>query len=243
MRRVVCALIVVALMSVGMVRPSGIVAQDATPVPTDPFPITADPALCTGERAAVEDLLGLWFDAEGTPAATDAMGSPVAMDGMEAMNEVTLPLGEPAGAAITAEITTVVQNVFSCFAAGDPLVSYGLFSENLQRMFGPEPGTTREEAEFFLTQEAQPDDELGDIVAITDVMLLEDGRVGAFIVDRYLGQYSTSYVIFVQEDGRWLVDDVIGFTEDEEEMDEASTDDGTPDDPAMDDAAEATPTS
>lgn len=82
--------------------------------------------------------------------------------------------------------------------------------------FSPDPGQTREDVAAFIeaTPIAEPDTGI-ELVAITDVMLLEDGRVGAFVVDREQ-TIQTVYVIFEQSGDRWLVDEVIEFTSGEE---------------------------
>ena len=182
------------------------VAQDATPETTaHDFPLVADPALCTGEPRATEDLLNLWFPEEGTPAAEAAMTE-------ESPNEVTIPVGQPADEATTDAITTTVHQLFSCFAAGDFPRATAFFTDDLTRLFGPGPDETREEAAAFL--EATPMAETGagetQIVAITDAMVLDDGRVGAFVVDSSPEGTFTVYAIFEEQaDGRYLVDEVI----------------------------------
>ena len=216
---------IVMLLGTIVVGGDAVVAgQDATPAAgEDDFPLVADPALCTVEPRSTEELLDLWFPAEGSPVA-EATG---AED--EPPTEVTIPVGAPVDdEAVMAGVTATVHEVFSCFEAGDVLRAYALFTDDLARQFGPEPGTPREEAEAFLAggfpEEATPDGEAvgGDvpeefqIVAVTDVMDLADGRVGAFVVD----EEGTAYVIFEQTGDRWLVDEVIEFSfgeEDEEE--------------------------
>ncbi len=114
-----------------------------------------------------------------------------------------------------AGVTATVHEVFSCFAAGDAPRAYALFTDDLARQFGPEPGQTREDAIAFVeaTPVQAPEEEQGRILAITDVMLLDNGRVGAFVVD----EAGTAYVIFEQTGDRWLVDEVIEFSFGEEE--------------------------
>jgi hypothetical protein len=177
-----------------------------------------DPADCTGEPADVNALLDVWYGAGATPVAVSG-----ASDGM-ASTEITIPVGSPATDEVIAEVISVVQGVFSCFAAGDSARAFAYFTDDLAREFGPEPGTTREDAEAFMTGTPQPEaeDEESTIVAITDVMMLSEGRVGAFVVERFAGQSSTSYAIFVQQDDRWLVDEVIEFSQFDDE------EDGTP---------------
>ena len=49
------------------------------------------------------------------------------------------------------------------------------------------------------------------IVAVTDVMELPDGRVGAFVVTREAGEFGTAYVMFEREGDRLLADELIEF--------------------------------
>ena len=53
------------------------------------------------------------------------------------------------------------------------------------------------------------------ILAVTDVVLLADGRVGALVasVDPMVTEAgpTTVHLTFEQADGRWLVDDIVEF--------------------------------
>jgi hypothetical protein len=203
--------LVVAMLAVAGSVPLAI-AQDATPetVPHD-FPLVPDPALCTGEPGDTQALLDLWFP-EGSPVAEAATTE-------DSPNEVTIPVGQAADEATTDAITTTVYELFSCFAAGDFLRAYAYFTDDLARQFGPEPGTTREDAAAFVEASPVPaaEGEQGAILAVTDAMILDDGRVGAFVVDTSVDGTFTVYAIFEeQEDGRYLVDEVIEFSSDEE---------------------------
>ncbi|MDP9369880.1 MAG: hypothetical protein M3Q03_16685 [Chloroflexota bacterium] len=147
--------------------------------------------------------------AVAVPVATEASG-----EAGGALTEMTIPVGSPADEETVAAIVTTVSEIFSCFAAGDFPRATALFTDDLVRSFGPEPGQTPEDVRVFLeaTPEAGAEGEVGEIVAITDVMLLADGRVGAFVVDRSEGTLSTVYAIFEQQGDRWLADEVIEFT-------------------------------
>ncbi len=207
-------LVAFLLIGVASVSQITVVAQDATTA-TDQFPIVPNPADCTGEQADVDALLDLWYGPEASPVAeADSAGAMAA-------TKVTIPIGSPADEQVRAEVISVVRGVFSCFAAGDAARAFAFFTDDLAVQFGPEPGTPREDAVAFMTGTPQPEDEeeQSTLVAITDVMMLSDGRVGAFVVEEFGGESFTSYAIFVQEDGRWLLADVIEFTQfmDEEE--------------------------
>lgn len=188
-----------------------VAAQEGTPAAGEnAFPLVADPALCTGEPRSTDDLLDLWFPEGGSPVAEATDGED------EPPTEVTIPVGAPVDdEAVMAGVTATIHEVFSCFAAGDVPRAYALFTDDLARQFGPEPGQTREDAIAFVeaTPVPAPEEEQGRILAITDVMLLDDGRVGAFVVD----EAGTAYVIFEQTGDRWLVDEVIEFSFGEEE--------------------------
>lgn len=205
MHRVLIFVAAALAMLGGSITPAS--AQDATPaVGVHEFPITADPFVCQVEPRASEDLLALWYDTEGTPVASEATPEAAQAD----TNEVTIPVGPPADEVTVGDVTETVRELFSCFAAGDILRAYALFTDDLARQFGPPPGTPREEAESFLA-EPETEGEGGEILAVAGVASLADGRVGAFVVDR--GEEGTNivYAIFEQQGDRWLVDEVIEF--------------------------------
>ncbi len=191
-------------LSVGTAGPLG--AQEGTPESGDlTFPITPDPADCQVEPRATEELLALWYTPEGSPI-------PAATPMMDATS-VTVPLGPRADETTTAAVTAVASEVFSCFAAGDFARATALLTDDLTRSFGGEPGTTMEDARAFIEASLVPEsmDEPDQIISVSDVMELSDGRLGAIIVDRSMGQQDAVYVILEQQGDRWLVDEIIDF--------------------------------
>ena len=191
-------------------------AQDATPgAGADRFPITPDPADCTGEQRDADELLALWYAPDGsqtTPEPGPAEDAP----------SVTIPLGPPADEATAAAVADTVSQVFACFAAGDALRAYAFFTDDLALQFGPEPGTPREEAEAFLAAPLEELEEAGEepvggeaaagqIVAVTDVMELADGRVGALAVERSEGRLDTVFLVLERDGDRLLADELIDF--------------------------------
>jgi hypothetical protein len=202
-----------AATSVALVLTAGIstpiAAQDATPAAgAMPFPITPDPAGCQVEPRSADELLALWYTPEGSPvpAATPTWGAQT--------TSLTLTVGPPADEGTAAEVTRTVSEVFNCFAAGDFPRATALFTEDLIRSFGGEPGTTAEDARAFLeaTPIADPEGQPGEtIVAITDVMDLGDGRVGAFVVTGSAEQLDTVYLILEREGDRLLADELYEF--------------------------------
>jgi hypothetical protein len=226
MRRMTFLCLVVALvlaMLGGGVRIAPALAQDATPEPAaSGFPLVPDPALCQVEPRSTDELVEIWFH-EGAPSAAEATPDAAAATPVDqqTVTEVNIPVGPPAGDAIAAGVTLTVHEVFSCFEAGDFPRATALFTDDLVRQFGPEPGATEEDVIDFLeaTPEPAPEDQATDILAVTDVMLLEDGQVRAFVVDSSPDGLNTAFVIFEHEGARWLVAEVIEFApevEDEE---------------------------
>jgi hypothetical protein len=198
MRRL--TMLIALLCVVTFVSPGFVSAQEASPV--------AGGTACTVEPRTADELLALWYADDGTPIGTWA--TPVAE---EEVTELTIPIGAPADEATTTAITAVVEQVFACFDAGEQLRAFALFTDNLATMFGPEPGTSFEDAQAFLTAPAEPapPGEESEIVAVSNAVMLADGRVGAFVIERYAGVVTVSYGIFVQDGDGWLVDEVIEF--------------------------------
>jgi hypothetical protein len=174
-------------------------AQEASPVAV---------VTCDVEPRTVDELLGLWYADDGSQIS--AAASPEA-DSADS-GTIAIPIGEPADDATAAAISAVAHEVFACFDTGDPLKAYALFTDDLATVFGPEPGTPIEDAEAFLTSpDVEEESGVSEIIAVTNVMQLADGRVGAFAVDRTDGVDTLAYVIFAQDGERWLIDEVIEF--------------------------------
>jgi len=175
-----------------------VAAQDATP----------SAGTCTGPAVDTEHVLSVWYDAEhnlkGTPEAP----------GMQAPTgpEVTLPIGKPADAMTTAGVTQTVTAVFACFAAGDFPTALGYFTDKLTASFGPEMGVTYEQAQEFLSATPTPDPSQNALVSVSNVMTLDDGRAGAFVIERLAsGDDIGSYAIFVKDGDLWKVDEIFDF--------------------------------
>ena len=195
----VLALLLVVVAGIGVAAPT--IAQDATPV-------SAESVTCDVESRSANELLELWYgdtdDPDATPIATRAD-----MD-EEFPDEVTLQLGEPADEETTAGVAETLLRVFACFHEGDVLRAYALFTDDMAQVFGPPPGTPREQGEAFLRGEFGVEDGT-ELLTVANVMLLDDGRAAAFVVERDASGDSVAYVIFEVVGDRWLVDDLIDF--------------------------------
>lgn len=217
LRTVLLAVILYALIVASSARVMA--QQDATPAAG----VAPDPAECQVEPRAADDLIAVWFPG-GTPIAATPEGSPadasgtaldVNEDGTPVGAVIDVPVGEPADAETIDAVTATVREVFACFNAGDFGRALSLFSDNLVAGFGPEPGESIEDVRGFLEAEPTPAPEGQRIVliAVTDVVVMDDGRVGAIVTSNdptvEPEGMETALVIFVEEDGRWLVDEVI----------------------------------
>jgi hypothetical protein len=221
MRRSVALVPVLAL---ALLAPHGAAAQGATPGGgTVAFPVVPDPAACEAAPRDATALLALWFEPAASPVPAEATAAPEAA---AVTGAVAVPVGPPADEATTGAITATARQVFACFAAGDALRAYALFTDELAQEFRPEPGVTRAEAEAFLAAPTEPEAEAerSEVVAVASPMVLPDGRVGAFVVDRTGDEQSAAYAIFERRDGAWLVDGLIEFGV----AFEAAADGGTP---------------
>ena len=193
------ALLVAVLLLLTGSRLSPASAQEATPVPGL---IVPEPAECTVAPRVVDEFGALL----ATPAAVpDAAATPA---------PVMIPIGQPADAATVAEITRTTRETFACFSAGDYLRVFALVTDDAVRQLQAQGILSPEVVPFFAaTPVAVPPDLRAGYLAITDVSLLPDGRVGAFIVevDPTLPPEGaeTDYLVFEQVGDRWLVDEIV----------------------------------
>jgi len=176
-------------------------AQGATP-PVDL--VAPAPAGCQVEPRTL-DALAAFLATPAAEAATPDIntGTPVSF---------VAPAGEPADPATVAGVTATATALFACYNANDYLRVFALFTdEYLARSFVDE-GMTEEALGFFgMPPEARPAD-AWESIAVRDVRVLVDGRVGAFLVGHNPegdGVDFVDYTVFVERDGRYLIDDVV----------------------------------
>ncbi len=208
--------LLVALVSLALGSPGVALAQEATPgTAADQFPLTPDPAECQVEPRDMEEFVGI--AAEATPTG-----------GMTGTGTVEVPVGELADAETVAAVTAVTREIYACFNAGDFRRAFSLLTDDAVRGFAEVDPIPEEELRGFLgaTPEAVPAESRGSILAITDVVLLADGRVGALVASVDPTQpeegLTTVHLTFVEEVGRWLVDDFVEFHTHPEEEGEAT---------------------
>jgi hypothetical protein len=185
-----------------------VLAQEGTPEEGAENPRLVAPSECVAEPRAYEDIAAiLALDGEGVPAP--------------AMTQITPPLGDIADPETSTSIKEAARHVLACFNAGDIPRAAGLMTENgVRRAYW---GLTidaenRELARTRITAPPEPraEEALVRLTTVTDVSLLPDGRIAAFVVlnEPLLPPPGPETLLFVfaNQDGRWLVDDWIDFS-------------------------------
>lgn len=183
---------------------SPVYAQDGTPTAER----SVAPEVCAAEPRGFEDLSAiLALDAEGIPQPP--------------VTPITPPLGEMADTETAAAVAAAARQILACFNAGDIPRAAGLMTESgVQRVYW---GLGQDEENRTLARERLPapperraDEFLIRLVAVTDASVLPDGRIAAFVVinEPLLPPRGPETLLFVfaNQDGRWLLDDLVDFS-------------------------------
>jgi hypothetical protein len=188
---------------------SPVLAQEGTPEGDDAEnPRLVAPSECVAEPRSYEDIAAiLALDGEGVPAP--------------AMTQITPPLGDVADIETSISIKEAARHVLACFNAGDIPRAAGLMTENGVRRAYWGLTIDAENRELARTRiaaapEPRAEEALVRLITVTDVSLLPDGRISAFVVlnEPLLPPAGpeTLLFIFANQDGQWLVDDWIDFS-------------------------------
>ena len=186
-----------------------VLAQDSTPeADSAENPRLVAPSECVAEPRSSDDITTILdLEGEGVPAP--------------ALTQITPPLGEIADVETAISIKQTARQVLACFNAGDIPRAAGLMTENgVRRAYW---GLTidaenRELARTRITAQPEPraEDALVRLITVTDVSVLPDGRIAAFVVlnEPLLPPSGPETLLFVfaNQDGQWLVDDWIDFS-------------------------------
>jgi ketosteroid isomerase-like protein len=199
-------LVVAAITALIIVR-APVAAQDTTPIA---LPVTPDPAACLVEPRTIDDLYGLL----GTPVPVSVQEEPSESSPASDPTEVSLPAGEPADSAAVTAITATIVEAYACFNAGDYLAAFAHYSDDALQRFTEQGPFTEDIAAFFLaTPEPFPEDFRSSVLTVRDVRMLADGRIGALVDtnDPTSPPEGTDvdFVVFVEQEGRYLIDEEI----------------------------------
>jgi len=185
-------------MVLGLLLPAGQTAgaagQLATPVTT---PVEA---VCDVERRDVDEVIDLRRSAP----------LPTQPSGIE-----RLPARQPADAETVAEIERTVRTMEACTNTGDQLLFFSFVSDRmLSRPVSDELAAVFEaelRAMAAATPTPLPPDARASILGPWNVQQLADGRVlaGANVLpeEERRGPFVVTALVFVKQDGRWLLDE------------------------------------
>lgn len=150
------------------------------------------------DQAEIEEIL-----ASSQPAAPLASGLPV-------------PLGTPADDDTKTEITELVRQFVACLNAGDAARAAALVTESgLVGFYGVAAADDSVEVQAPEGEVmARADDEMLRLRAVTDVSVMDDGRLGAFVLlnDPLVRGSQTMLFIFGDDGNGPAIDSVVGFS-------------------------------
>jgi hypothetical protein len=124
-----------------------------------------------------------------------------------------IPQGTRADHATADAVTVTMRELVACFNAGELLRAYGLYSDHyLHRLLSRQDPTTRAAYDSLATPMPSTPEERAKILDIHGARVLPDGRVGAIVTIKYavVPVPKTFFVVFVEENGHWLIDDIRG---------------------------------
>jgi hypothetical protein len=183
----------IALCMLASTMSSGVLAQDATP--------GAGVPLCVNVATpVVESVIAETSETE-LAAATPESDAPVSAD--------TLPAGEPVDADTAAAADAVVRMWLACYLSGEPLAVLALQSDQMDAAFAAQYGQDLERYQAMLQADLESTPVAADATIVissgADVRVLDDGRIGGiWAIDG-----DEAFVMLVQEDGNWVVDEVV----------------------------------
>jgi hypothetical protein len=144
-------------------------------------PVTPDPAECTVTSLTLDGFYAVvGTPVSGTPmAGTEGEGTG---DTEASPTPFTLPTGTPADEATRAAVTDTIRMILACFNAGNYLAYFALVTDTALLANIAEVPLTLEDVSFLQgTPQAADSATWSTLVAVRDVIVLDDGRVGALI--------------------------------------------------------------
>lgn len=170
----------------------------ASALAQDAKPVAPAPSECVVAPRAVEDIAAIWNAGDYMPDANIAAG--------------VLPTGAPATDDVVTAVNATLRQLFACSNANDFARQLALMTDEGSQFYAPEGEVPVDQlAGFFegllATPIAASDYEV--VLPLTDVIVLEDGRVGGLEAgDSSDGEGHAVYVIFTEQDGVWLIDQI-----------------------------------
>jgi hypothetical protein len=167
-----------------------------------PTPDVPSPVLCLVEAPTFERL-------NAAVNATPAPGTPVVTP-----TPGIVPAGTPADPVTVDGIKATVRELVACFNAGEPLRSFGLYTDAyLNILFNRQGGFSQAVYDSYATPEPVADATRHTaILEIAEVRVFADGSAGATVTMRYasIPVPKTFYISFLWNGERWMISDVLG---------------------------------
>ena len=141
------------------------------------------------------------------PAMTQAEASPEAVEPPSG--------GEPADEAIVESITETIYHSIACTNGNDLLRVLALFSDRFvaDLFTGPDAvSLTAFEDYVALPPIAAVEEDRLQLLEVRDVVVLDDGRVGAIVVTGDEAAPTEDYLVLIEDGDGWLIDDSIPIT-------------------------------
>ena len=133
---------------------------------------------------------------------------------------IEIPDGPSADAPTVAAVTATMEEYFACVNAGDVLAQMALVSDHfLSFSFIGVPVSPDDRSAEVPPVMARPEDAWITLLAVREARVLADGRIGAFVdahdpIEPGSPPVSIGFVSFVEENGRFVIDQYIAGLED-----------------------------
>lgn len=177
---------------------AGRTSQYSDSVPSSPQATTGECDVTPRSSKFFDDLVTTEREPVSSPSSSPRQG--------------TLPTGSPVPEELILAITRTMEQIIACSNAGDFARVATLFTDDYWRREARSPAVGQSFADAVATPPTRvPAAEREELVAIRDVRLLADGRVGAVVVlsNARDADPDPDVVIFEKVGEAWLVDEVI----------------------------------
>lgn len=212
------------LLALALLASGGLIATaQATPTGGGvSLPVTPNPAECMVAKPDIDQVLTRVHE---TPVPGPPLPATPVMSTQEPVVATpppgfVVPQGTPADTATASGVTTAMRTILACINTGNALAVLPLTTDHFVRTLLEEEPVTRPEEQAAMqagTPPAMPKVEWSTLLAVWQVQVLPDGRIGA-LVARRVGdppppELRVGYFIFVRTDGRYLLDEVVDHLE------------------------------
>jgi hypothetical protein len=172
---------------------------------TDSVDYSPNPDQCNQAPRTIEEVEALL--ASATPGSGADTSAP---EGFE------LPAGEEASSDVRGGIVETIVQFFACANGGDLLASYGSVTDSMFAALVASGVLGDDPASISASPVAVPEEAQAQLLDTREFTQYDDGRVGVLVYFREPSGESgveepvrIELWIFAQEDGRWLVDEMV----------------------------------